>query len=455
MNIDRMLQVTKSAFQKFPDASRPDDHILQLLNYILHNNDFQFNDETFLQICGTAMGKACSPQLADLYLEWFDEQARTGFHIKPFLYFRYLDDIFMIWTGTVEQLKEFEKFLNSLIPGINIKLEYSSESISFLDTTIYTQEEEDHKKIQTKVYFKPTDTHQLLHKQSFHPRHFFTGVLKSQFIRFKRISSSRNDYDEASRTLMTALRSRGYATRKMRALKNDIWYNHTDGTRQQQQELLPIVVPYNELGIQLSMRWNKYIRSNPNLQHLKIITAYTVGSSLASRLVHSQLKTQQKDNLRQQTINMGKSTKPRQECGPCHHHRCKACLYVRSTHWFSNMITGRNYAIRSRINCRTRNLVYLVSCTKCNIQYVGQTSRELGTRAIEHISAIRRHTDTPVAIHFNLPDHQINHFRITGIDQMASSDNNTARQNREMYWMTTLQTIYPNGLNYTKTNQRD
>lgn len=453
MNIDRMLQVTKSAFQKFPDASRPDDHILELLNHILHNNDFQFNEETFLQICGTAMGKACSPQLADLYLEWFDEQARNGFHVKPFLYFRYLDDVFMIWTGTVEQLKEFENFLNSLIPGIYIKLEYSTVSISFLDTTIYTQEEEDHKRIQTKVYFKPTDTHQLLHKQSFHPKHFFTGVLKSQFIRFKRISSTKNDYDEASRTLMTALKPRGYSPRKMRGLKNDIWYNHTDRTYQKQQELLPIVVPYNELGIQLSMRWNRYIRSNPNLQHLKIITAYTVGSNLASRLVHSLLETTQTDNLRQLTINMGTSTKPRQECRPCHHYRCKACLYVRSTHKFSNMVTGQNYNIRSRINCRTCNLVYLVNCTKCNLQYVGQTSRELGTRTIEHISAIRRHTDTPVAKHFNLPDHQLGHFRITGIDEMATSDDNTARQIREMYWMTTLQTIHPNGLNFIKTNQ--
>ena len=73
--------------------------------------------------------------------------------------------IFFLWPGSVESLKQYETFLNNLIPNITIKLEYDNQKINFLDTTIYKH---DHK-LQTKVYFKDTDTHQLLHKQSFHP----------------------------------------------------------------------------------------------------------------------------------------------------------------------------------------------------------------------------------------------------------------------------------------------
>jgi len=40
-----------------------------------------------------------------------------------------------------------------------------------------------------EYFFKPTDTHQLLHGSSYHPKHTTKGILKSQILRFKRISS--------------------------------------------------------------------------------------------------------------------------------------------------------------------------------------------------------------------------------------------------------------------------
>jgi len=137
MNINRILRVTESALRKHPQFRRPDKQLLELLKITLKNNDFTFNGEFFLQICGTAMGKTYAPGLADLYLEDFDERAMHGFRIKPQLFYRFLDDIFFIWTGTEAELKEFEKYLNSLIDGIKITFNFSADSVDFLDTTIY------------------------------------------------------------------------------------------------------------------------------------------------------------------------------------------------------------------------------------------------------------------------------------------------------------------------------
>jgi len=135
------------------------------------------------------MGKVYAPALANIYMLEFDEKAMNGFKIKPLLFFRYLDDIFFIWMGTLDELLEYETYLNSLIPGIKITLEYNKINCNFLDTTIYKQTINNETTLQTKVYFKPTDTHQLLHTNSFHPRHTCKGILKSQLLRFKRISS--------------------------------------------------------------------------------------------------------------------------------------------------------------------------------------------------------------------------------------------------------------------------
>ena len=178
---------------KNPENSRPDKELVQLLELPLKNNDFMFNSEYCLQTKGTAMGKRFAPAHANIYLLEFDEKVNNGYQIKPIISFRYIDDIFLIWPGDTQSLIEFEKYLNGLIPSISIKLKYSDKEMDYLDVTIYKSDNS----LKTKVYFKDTDTHQLLHKDSFHPRHTFNGIVKSQLIRFKRISSDKADYDWA------------------------------------------------------------------------------------------------------------------------------------------------------------------------------------------------------------------------------------------------------------------
>jgi len=89
--------------------------------------------------------------------------------------------------------------------------------VEFLDTHVYKHRGADGIcRLKTKVFFKPTDTHQLLHKQSFHPAHTFKGIVKSQFIRFKQISSSHADYQQACSSLTKGVTPRGYTPAQLR-----------------------------------------------------------------------------------------------------------------------------------------------------------------------------------------------------------------------------------------------
>jgi len=132
-----------------------------------------------------------------------------------------------------------------------------------LDTTIYKIPDTtspDTDTLQTRVYFKDTDTHQLLHKLSFHPRHTFTGVLKAQLLRFKRISSSYSDYSNSCSTLFAALQKRNYSKSLLRKMKRDIWYTEHDiSKRTHQNKILPIVIPYNNIGTELARSWKSII----------------------------------------------------------------------------------------------------------------------------------------------------------------------------------------------------
>ena len=235
MQIDRSIAAVREIFAEYPDFRRPDEEIIKLLEIALTRNDFEFAGRLFLQICGTAMGKKFAPSLANIYLRNFDEKARQGHDGTPENYFRFLDDVFFTWSGTAQQLRNFENHLNTLIPGIKITLNIRHICIEFLDTLIYKQfHNNGSATLNTKVYFKPTDTHQLLHADSAHPKHTVKGILKSQLIRFKRICSTYKEYNQASSDLFQVLRLRGYNRSLYRELKYNIWHSNysynTDNT---------------------------------------------------------------------------------------------------------------------------------------------------------------------------------------------------------------------------------
>lgn len=226
-NIDNNagLQAVRQAFQDNPDLNRPSSEIIRLLSTMLKYNDFSFNNEWYLQVGGTAMGKKFAPNYANIFMAKWESEALNKCPKKPQCYFRYLDDIFIIWPHSREDFTEFFNILNSHHPNIKLKANIEKNSISFLDVTIFKGDGfRQTQTLDTKVYFKPTDTHELLHKSSYHPPHIFKGIVKSQIIRFKRICTNKTDFNEACHILFSVLRKRGYAYSFLRKIKRDTIY---------------------------------------------------------------------------------------------------------------------------------------------------------------------------------------------------------------------------------------
>ena len=121
---------------------------------------------------------------------------------------------------------------------------------------------------------------------------------------------------------------------------------------------------------------------------------------------------------------------------------------------FNSSITKRYYqkfSLCFRGNCMTRNVIYLITCTKCTSQYVGETKRTLCERMKEHLADIRHVRDSPVARHFTSPDHDIDNFSYEIIEigtRNPDSETTTShRREREMYWIHQLKTLFPRGMN--------
>lgn len=445
MNLDRILMIVKDTFEKFPDDKRPDKELLKLLDITLKNNDFEFNGTFFLQIHGTAMGKKYAPSLANLYLQYFDHMAMTGFKIKPILYKRFLDDIFFVWPSTMADLEEYNKYLNSLIPDIKLTFSPDDNQVNFLDTTVYKNTIDNKTTLLTKVYFKETDTHQLLHTESFHPKHTTNGILKSQLLRFKRISSTYENYSEACYILFNALKDRGYSSSKLRKMKRDVWQINNDIVITENNKIIPIILKYNQLGYKFVNLWKNIIKDNNSFDNFKLIAAYSNNKNLASHLVRS--------NLINKTFNPKQTnneiSKISGSFSLCNAKRCTCCrFHTKQTNIFKSEAYNRTFSINQILNCKSTSVIYLITCRKCKLQYVGETKRSIQARLLEHRSNINTFKNQPISNHFNTANHTVNDLEIIAIEQVTSDKKTTIiRRQREQYWQNKIGSKYPLGLN--------
>ena len=104
--------------------------------------------------------------------------------------------------------------------------------------------------------------------------------------------------------------------------------------------------------------------------------------------------------------------------------------------------TQRTYNIRQHITCKSNNVIYLITCKRCGVQYVGKTDQKLhkrfnGTRS--DIEKAKEDKDGPVTRHFKSGDHSVADIHITGFDMLPGADM-IALVNKETFWMKELQT---------------
>ena len=141
-----------------------------------------------------------------------EEKLLNKYHLKPEVWWRYIDDIFMVWEHGEENLQEFIKYLNSQHPSIKFTFEYSPKSVNFLDVQVIRVND----KLVTDLYVKPTDTHQYLDASSCLVFHSKKAIPYSQALRLNRICSEPAFFDQRCDQLALWLKKRGYSDKLVR-----------------------------------------------------------------------------------------------------------------------------------------------------------------------------------------------------------------------------------------------
>ena len=98
--------------------------------------------------------------------------------------------------------------------------------------------------------------------------------------------------------------------------------------------------------------------------------------------------------------------------------------------------------------CKIKNVIYLLECKKCGLQYVGKSWRPFHLRVNEHKSTFKLRNKTVLAQHYHNSSCSDQYYlRIIEIIDKKVTDFKAKLLEREEFWIKTLKTQYPFGLN--------
>ena len=159
------------------DPVQPEPEVIgELISLVVENNVFEFNDKHYLQTQGTAMGTKMAPAYANLFMGKIENklQAMTD---KIFIWKRFIDDIFIIWTGTNMELEQFIHKANSMHETIKFTFEVDETNLTFLDTTVYKGPTfTDTNTLDIKTHIKATNKQLYVQATSYHPLSCKEGI---------------------------------------------------------------------------------------------------------------------------------------------------------------------------------------------------------------------------------------------------------------------------------------
>ena len=108
------------------------------------------------------------------------------------------------------------------------------------------------------------------------------------------------------------------------------------------------------------------------------MVAFRKPKSLADYLVRAKVSKGCRENIQRGTSRCGSR-------------RCVVCDYIDESDHFLSSHTGRRYSSNYSLNCNSSNVVYLLTCRNCTLQYVGSTVTKFRLRSNNHKARMKRH----------------------------------------------------------------
>ena len=198
--------------------------IMSLLEFVMQNAYLEYNNITYHQIDGTAMGTACAPTYANICVWMWERQVLAEFADSIFLYRRFLDDILCCISPL--QADSFRVRMNQLHPKLHFEFVSHPTEAAFLDLHLFKGPRFRATGVfDLRVHQKSMNLYLYIPFTSFHTEAMKRSFIQTELMRYIRNCSSREDYLELKRIFFQRLRDRGYPGSFLAPLFNSIFYS--------------------------------------------------------------------------------------------------------------------------------------------------------------------------------------------------------------------------------------
>ncbi|CAF1350003.1 unnamed protein product [Rotaria sordida] len=191
--------------------------IIRLSRFVMQNNYFSYDGQFYHQSKGGAMGSPLTLTMANCYMFFFERQIAKQIKNSGGLYFRYIDDLFIVINWPVRHLlKQIDKWKNF---DENIKLNPNINTFAtFLD--LYMENRDG--VLFTTVYQKPSYEPYYLPFNSIHPLHMKKNIPFTMLLRVIRYCSTFQTYLDEREKLRMALLFNKYPNKLIEEQFNNV-----------------------------------------------------------------------------------------------------------------------------------------------------------------------------------------------------------------------------------------
>jgi hypothetical protein len=238
------------------------DMCLKLAHFVLTNNYVvceELGSAIYRQVIGTAMGTSFSVIYAIIFMIWLETPILNDVRFNRYIKFykRFIDDLFLIWTGPAATLCDFRRALATADEAINLDWSgYDSQEeavnpsmvtarrhdqVHFLDLDMSLRQVRTRTgnsiRISFRPYRKPGNAYAYIPFSSFHGRHTFRGWVLAELLRLLTHSSTPDIWKEEGSVFYHHLCSRGYTRKFLREVFQEItWSKRSELLSRNRQE---------------------------------------------------------------------------------------------------------------------------------------------------------------------------------------------------------------------------
>ena len=350
--------------------------------------ELEFDGKFYRQLFGLAMGTRSAPKIADIDMGRREVEILNHSNLHTEKIYRksskrYIDDIFLLFKGTETQLLHLLDWLNGFYPTIKFTANHNfiERTVQFLDVLVKIDE---NGKITSNLYRKSLTNYIYLLPSSAHPRHVPINIPYSLALRLRRICSEEKDFLIKSKELLELLLERNYRKKelldvieKVKRINRSVLLVKKLKPDNLKQNLIISYMPQLPPATTILNQHKTLLLEDMDMRKVfkhGFQLAYKRNKNISEMLCRARLYPSPNNS---NAMIEGEKIVGWQCCKKV----CSSCRHSFSpTNKIQIHKQNSSLILKQNIKCTDSNVIYVIECRKCILQYIGSTKQEYKLR---------------------------------------------------------------------------